>query len=54
MSNISVAQETIKITAERKYSLNGRVIELPDIDYAKVIVISEIFCNFTADFDFDP
>ena len=40
MSNISVAQETIKITAERKYSLNGRVIELPDIDYEKVIVIS--------------
>ena len=40
MNNISVAQETLKITAERKYALNGAVIELPDIDLAEVKVIS--------------
>ena len=40
MNNISVAHETIKITAERKYAIGGIVVELPDIDYAEVVVIS--------------
>ena len=40
MNNISVAQETIKITSEKKYAMNGTVVALPDIDYAEVKVIS--------------
>ena len=40
MNNISVAQETIRITAERKYTLNGAVVALPDVDLAEVKVMS--------------
>ena len=40
MNNITAAQETIRITADRAYDLNGTSIRLPDIDYSKVIVIS--------------
>lgn len=40
MNNISAAQETIKITSERRYTRNGAVVELPDIDFAEVKVIS--------------
>ena len=40
MNNIDAARETIKITADRKYDLNGRTIELPDIDLEEVKVIS--------------
>ena len=40
MNNISAAHETIKITAEHRYVLNGNIVELPDIDLAKVIVVS--------------
>ena len=40
MNNITAAQDTIKITAERQYVLGGKVIALPDIDLAKVQVFS--------------
>lgn len=40
MNNIQIANETIKITAEKRYEVGGKTIELPDIDYKKVEVIS--------------
>lgn len=40
MNNVSIAQETIKITADRRYNLNGSIIRLPGIDFEKVKVIS--------------
>ena len=40
MGNVSIANQTMKITAERKYELSGRVIELPDADYKAVEVFS--------------
>lgn len=40
MNNISIARETIKITKERKYTVNGLTVELPDMDYGYVNVYS--------------
>lgn len=40
MNNIQIANETIKITAEKRYEVGGKTIELPDKDYKKVEVIS--------------
>lgn len=40
MNNIDAARETIKITAEGKYLLNGRTVEFPDVDIEEVLVIS--------------
>lgn len=34
MNNIRIAHETIKITKERKYTVNGITVELPDADYS--------------------
>ena len=54
MSNITAAQETLKITAERKYVLDGKVIALPDIDFAKVQVISPEDGRRLLDSDMSP
>lgn len=40
MNNIQIANETIKITAERQYLVGETTIKLPDLDYKKVIVFS--------------
>ena len=40
MGNIEIAKQTIRITKEGKYTLNGRDISLPSIDYTAVNVIS--------------
>ena len=40
MNNIAIANETLKITKERKYSINGQEISLPDMDFEEVLVIS--------------
>jgi uncharacterized protein (TIGR02452 family) len=40
MGNIEIAKQTIRITKEGKYTLNGRDISLPSIDYTEVNVIS--------------
>lgn len=40
MNNIALAREAIRITAERRYQLDGTEILLPDADYAAVEVIS--------------
>lgn len=40
MNNIQIANETIRITAERRYETNGRTVELPDLDYKKTEVFS--------------
>ena len=54
MNNIEVAKETIKITYERKYVLNGVTIDLPDIDPAKVIVITPDEGQKILDSDMSP
>lgn len=40
MNNIDAARETIKISSEGKYLLNGRTVEFPDVDIEEVLVIS--------------
>lgn len=40
MNNIAIAKETIKITNDRKYAVNGEEIALPDVDFSAVEVIS--------------
>lgn len=40
MNNIATAKETIKITNDRKYTVNGEKILLPDVDFSVVEVIS--------------
>lgn len=40
MSNVRIANETIQITKDGKYSVNGKEILLPQIDYEEVYVIS--------------
>ena len=40
MNNITVANETIKITAEGYYETNGKKVVLPEYDYTAVIVYS--------------
>ena len=40
MNNISIANETIRITSEKKYIYQGQEVSLPDIDLEEVIVIS--------------
>lgn len=40
MGNIEIAKQTIRFTKEGKYTLNGRDISLPSIDYTAVNVIS--------------
>ncbi|MBQ5333248.1 MAG: TIGR02452 family protein [Oscillospiraceae bacterium] len=40
MNNIKVAKETIRITAEGKYTLSGNTVDLPQKDYKEVIVYS--------------
>ena len=40
MNNIAVGNEAVKITGERKYTVNGKEITLPEEDYEEVIVIS--------------
>ena len=40
MNNIQIAQDTIKITNDRRYLANGREVIFDDIDVTKVIVIT--------------
>ena len=40
MNNIQIANETIKITAEKRYETVGKVIELPDLEYKNTEVFS--------------
>ena len=40
MNNIDIGKETIRITKDKKYSINSKEIHLPDLDYTKVIVVS--------------
>lgn len=40
MNNISIGNQTVKITAEKKYFFEGSEVRLPDYDYESVIVIS--------------
>lgn len=40
MNNIKIANETIKITSAKKYTLSGKEISMPDLDYAKAEVYS--------------
>ena len=40
MNNISIADETLRISKERKYTFDGQEVRLPDIDFEDVIVIS--------------
>lgn len=40
MNNIQIANETIKITSEKRYETGGKVTELPDFDYKNVEVFS--------------
>lgn len=40
MNNIQIADETIKITSAGKYEMEGKTIELPDLDFKKVEVFS--------------
>ena len=40
MNNIAIANETIRITKDGKYSLNGKEIIFPDVDTEDVILIS--------------
>lgn len=40
MNNINIAKETIQITKEKKYTVDGREIRLPEKDYSEVIVYS--------------
>ena len=40
MNNMAIAQESIKITKEQRYVLNGREIELPAADHSAVEVYS--------------
>ena len=40
MNNIQIANETLKIIKDRKYTLEGNEIILPQVDYEEVIVIS--------------
>lgn len=40
MNNIQIAKESIRITAERKYEVNGQAVILPERDYADVTVIT--------------
>lgn len=58
MNNIQIANETIKITAERQYETDGKTIALPDLDYKNTEVFSpedgkklleEDFSNYLGD-----
>ncbi len=40
MNNITIAKETIKITKDRKYAVNGEEVLLPDVDFSAVEVLS--------------
>lgn len=40
MGNIEIAKETLKITKERNYTLDGKNVLLPEIDFTEVLVIS--------------
>ena len=40
MNNISIANQTIKITGEKQYTVGEKTIRLPESDYSKVIVYS--------------
>ena len=40
MNNIAIAKETIKITAQRSYILDGKEIKLPEGEYEKALVFS--------------
>ena len=40
MNNITIANETMKITKNKEYESEGRLIHLPDIDFEEVVVIS--------------
>ena len=40
MNNIQIAKETMKITAEKKYEINGKPIQLPEMDFLSVEVFS--------------
>ena len=52
MGNIEIAKQTIRITKEGKYTLNGRDISLPSIDYTAVNVISPEDGNRLLEMDF--
>ena len=40
MNNIAIGNEAVRITKEKKYSVNGKEITLPEKNYEEVIVIS--------------
>lgn len=40
MNNIQIANETMKITAEGRYEIGGKTVELPDLGYTQAEVIS--------------
>ena len=40
MNYAQIANETIKITASRRYEAGGKTVELPALDYEKVVVFS--------------
>ena len=40
MNNIQIANETLQIISEKKYTLDGNEITLPQIDFEEVIIIS--------------
>ena len=42
MNNIQIAKETMKITAEKKFEINGKTIHLPEMDFQAVEVFSPI------------
>ena len=59
MNNIQIAQDTIKITNDRRYLANGREVIFDDIDVTKVIVItpemgSELLAEDMSQYDSEP
>ena len=40
--NMKIAEETMRITKQGWYEKNGRKIELPNVDYSRVIVIDPL------------
>lgn len=40
MNGVAIAKETIRIIKEKKYTVNGRIVDLPQIDYENVVVYS--------------
>lgn len=40
MNNISIARETIRITEQGSYALNGKTVSLPDMNFRQVTVLT--------------